>query len=680
MKGVETYSLNLRILESKLKFFNKYLKKLNVKVRWLSIQTLMTATAMAVLEEKGQRHEDDWKERLCDLLHFWMTFFEDLLDDESPSGSLSRKAVQALLELRVCCGSFEKLMQNNAIPGLQSREVIAKLVNLQGFEEERAWFLNAMVSSGCPYQTVLFVWQNATENVKCDSSMDVSEVSNIYVQVISSSIETCSFLCKSVPSDGCCLHLESALKAVASLSKTIESDDEIMQQGLVSLHEVRLCVWNTICHFAENLDVPFFLRVWLLKLREAIISGHKQAAAPDSFESYLKNFTVSWVGWDTTGLAGEMAPPLQHTIMALKSTDLISAVWHDLTIKADELVSVEAATSLFHRLSANVEDAQNADLLIKLLEEWGDIFGWERNASEENTTEHFISEEEKEHMDAGWGHADGWDDVWDESEEVTAGSEVVKRDSESVNALHTCWKTALAKLISFGEMDVLLHSLDSAYLRNGRTVLTKEESLELISLLAQENPVSAFKVSLLLPYKEAQDRALECLDNKMRVTRNSQQEMEEMVATVDDCVLILILASGRFSAWIDDLKFSASFRSMCAALASVVQTSQFSSAFTRDIVLPYFIASLTPTSQYTAACALVLQYIRVHPAFITWNGAHVALDKFLKAKASMPYDDLDNFSFPQKSLSCISNSVHYLQSQLRETLASALQFLSNISS
>lgn len=690
----ENLKLNMHVLQRNYEIFKKYLKYLNVKDKWVAVQTLMSVTATTVLENKGDHDKDDWEITFCSLLNFWVAVFEDALEDadkDPGDGAVSRQEIEALLELRNCCKSFERLVQKNAVQGLQAQEVIAKVASPSRYGEVRERFLKAMVSSGCFYQTVVFVWQSAIEELKeggvYDSAIRLSEISNIYVQVVSSSIETCSVSCRAMCPDECSLQLETAIKAVSSLSSNLETADESLQQGQHLLQEVRLGVWETLRDFAENLTVPPPLRVCLLKLREAIISGQKQAAASNSFDDCMKKYSVTWIGWDITSLAGEKTSSFQHTIVALKSAELISAVWQDVDVKAEDLVSVEAATSVFNALAAKVELAQHAALLTRVLEGWADIFGWETNASED-TIENMTSEEENVNMHAEWSQADGWDDVWEESEEPMENSASIKRDCGIVHSLHVCWKIAFEKLAFYGELDKILHDLDKAQSGQGRTLLTKEESVELVSRFAQESPISAFKVSLLLPYKDAQNLALERFDNKIRATILQQKESEMGVSkdgsrmtakeatSIDDCLFTLLLASGRLSTWADDPKFSASFCSLCAAIISSVQTATPSSAFTLNVVLPFFVASLTPTSQFAVASALVLQFMRVHPALITWNAAYVALDKFLNAKASLLHDELDISPVSLGSLSCISNTVHQLQSQLKDTLDSALRFLS----
>ncbi|MCO5576948.1 hypothetical protein L7F22_030769 [Adiantum nelumboides] len=676
-ESVRSHRLNLRVLERNYKIFEKYLKHSNTFERWVFIQTLMTETANAVLEETGECCDDESTKKLCSLMDFWVIVLNSFSDENNSNGQVKRA-----LELRVCCENFEKLMLNNTLSGYESREVIAKVVANPSYEEERLRFISAMVVSGCAFQTVVMVWRHALENMteevlKYDFS---TEISSIYVEVVSVSINKCSFSSQSMSFDEC-YHLYPMLKAVASLSKDLEcTDGNLQEQGIVSLYNVRLCVWETICNFAENLDVPSPLRVSLLKLCEAIISGHQQKGALHGFDEHLRNFGITWVGWDMTGLTGEKTPPLQHTITALKSTELLSTAWQDFIFKAEDLDSVEAATSVFTELTTKVVHVQHACLLIRLLEGWGDMFGWEGNADEKETP----LKEKTERADAGWGDGDGWDNVWDESEEVTESGDLEERDPGAVNALHICWKTALTKLAFFRETDLLLQALDRIHLRNGKTVLTQEESAELVLLLAKEDPASALKVSLLLPYDDCQDQALESFDSKIKATSSPgyasvsgrDDNERKQVVTVDECLLVLVLAAGRFSAWVEEGKFAFLFCIFSSWFSSMIQTGHFSSGFMQDTVFPYFLASLTPTSKYRVALALALQPMRVHPALITWNSAYVSLLKFLEVKASVPFEESNTSPLGLKSLSCISNSVHFLQSQLHIRLNLALQFLS----
>ncbi|KAI5070390.1 hypothetical protein GOP47_0014733 [Adiantum capillus-veneris] len=679
----QSHRLNMLVLESNYKIFEKYMKHLDAIERWVFIQTLMTETAKVILEETGECCEDECRTKLCSLVDFWVIVLNSF-NEESSSNDLSRKAKRAS-ELRVCCESFGKLVLNNTLSGSLCREVIAQVVEAPSSEEERIRFLSAMVASGCAFQTVVVVWQHASESMRDDvfGHDFTTEISSIYVQIVSVTIHRCSVSSQSVSFDECFHQLDAMLKAVASLSKDHGFNDDGL---LVPLREVRLCVWKTICDSAENLDIPSPLRVSLHKLREAIVSGHQRKGAFHGFDGHLRNFSIMWVGWDMMGLTGERTPPLQHTITALKSTELLSTAWQDLVFNAEDLDSVEAATAVFNELTMKVVHVQHACLLIRLLEGWGDIFGWEGNADEKETT----IKEKAELVNAGWGDADGWDNVWDDSEEVIESGELEERVTRAVNALHACWKTALAKLASFREKELLLQALDRVHLRNGRTVLTREECLELVTFLAEEDPASALKVSLLLPYDDCQDLALESFDSKIRSTLSHKDDdgvsgrddnERKQVLAVDECLLVLVLGAGRFSAWAEERKFAVLFCILSGLFSSMIQKGQFSSPFIRDTVFPYFLASLTPTSKYRVALALALQPMRMHPAFITWNSAYVSLRKFLEVKASMPFqiEESNTSSLTLENLSCISNSVHYLQSQLHKRLNSALQFLSNTS-
>ncbi|KAH7288226.1 hypothetical protein KP509_31G017900 [Ceratopteris richardii] len=672
--------LNLFVLETNFKLFERYLKQLDSMERWLAMQKFMDATAKVVLKQMGESFDDSrCRERLCSLLHFWIIVLDSLVNEE-PKGAVSVKATRAGLELKACCEGFQKIISSNLVSGSLSLEVIARFIDSPSHEGERLRFLHAMISSGCSFRAVLSVWQHLLKKLENHTAGidDPIDISALYVQVVSSSINTCSVFGQSLSSfDECVSHFEPVLKAVVSLSNGFECNDENLQEsGITSIHEVRLNVWKTICGFAENLSIPSSLRVWLLKLRELIASGHQQKGLLHGFDFHLRNFDVTWIGWDALVLKGQGTPPLKHTIIALKSTELLSTAWKDCIIDANDLFSLETAISALNKLTLRVTNARDAYLLVRMLEEWGDIFGWENSEGENLEVKPLV--EENAHINNGWDDGDGWDNIWDESEGVTESGNVVESDLRLVNALHTCWKSALVKLASFKEVDLIVQSLDRAHLRNGRTILTREENHELVSLILEEDPISALKVSLLLPYEDCQDLALTCLGSKIKSTMSCKEDNgSRQIVPIDDCLLVLVLASRRFSTWADDEKFTPIFSRLTHLLSSMIQRGQFSSNFVRYTVLPFFVASLISTSKYKIAAALALQSMRVHPAFMTWNGAYLSVRKFLEFSAFPPSETSDLAVADLKPFSCISSSVQYLQTQLQKTLNTAVQYLSS---
>lgn len=777
--GVGHMKLNTLVLEEKYNSLKKYLKCLTINDQLAALQVLMHATSRAILEnEKGNGFTGEQRvtsvSSLCWLLDFWVTGVEATLacTDKEVKDMASTQTMESLLDLKICCRRFEMLLHRRKVPGMQAQKVIAKVATPSTFEDQKALFLKAMISSGCSFQAVVEVWQGVCGEVegsidsegrcvdrfgsKSDELMksqlsveavdatanephsDLRQGSDftqhtsnlgileIYLQVINSSIDLCCDCYNATCLEDNFSKLEAAINAVASLYNIGGTDEEIQQEWYPAwklLHDVRLGVWKTLCEFAENLDSPPFLRLCMLKLLEAIIGGQELADTVANFGTYLEKYTLSWVGWNVIEFSDDKVfpfPKIKNTVMALKSTELISAVWSDFEVKEENLVSVEAAKAFFFSLVDKVELPEHASILRRLLEEWVGIFGYEENMATEGSFETTTREDSTE-KDNLWGHEDDWDDAWEETEPTAEKSESIVREAGvAVHVLHACWKIVIQKLAFYGRIEEILTLLDQVSLKNEKVLLTKEETIELVSSFAQESPQSAFKLSLLLPYVEAQNLALEFFDKQVRMLKSANlrqnkkpevagQELaseakisshSEAVMVVDYCLFTLVLASGHFLTIADDPKFSYTFSLFCAAMASSVQNAALLStrasvnqtfkeeSFLEEVIFPFFVASLTHTGRHAVASALVLQLMQVHPALITWNSAYAALKNFLFVKSSiLAYGTLstssnilstssNNLKVGEGCLSCIFNTAHHLQSLLGDTLNSASRFLS----
>ena len=239
--------LNMNALVDSYQILKKYIRYLGWKDKWIAMETLFCVATRSFL-----KHEEGYHvESLCSLLNFWVVVFTDSLQgvEKYPEDDISREVTESLSDMRSCCQTFVKLIEKNTINMSQAQAVVDKLPNLVKCGGIREKFLMAMVSSGCAFDSVILVQHNAIQDLKsmivnC-SITKTSDIPNIYIQVISSSIIACDAKCF----DEYQLQLEPVIKAVSSLGTNSEMDDGNLNYPL---KEVRTSVWKSLTNHAEN--------------------------------------------------------------------------------------------------------------------------------------------------------------------------------------------------------------------------------------------------------------------------------------------------------------------------------------------------------------------------------------------------------------------------------------------
>ena len=108
--------------------------------------------------------------------------------------------------------------------------------------------------------------------------------------------------------------------------------------------------------FAKDMQLPNQVRVYALELLQCILGrGYTQDFGIHD------NSLLPWDGWDAfhyldldnhstenkSNIHG-----FKTTLVAMKSTELISSLWQDVEVNGEDLVTVDSTVSLYHALAA----------------------------------------------------------------------------------------------------------------------------------------------------------------------------------------------------------------------------------------------------------------------------------------------------------------------------------------
>ncbi|KAL3677465.1 hypothetical protein R1sor_027413 [Riccia sorocarpa] len=464
----------------------------------------------------------------------------------------------------------------------------------------------------------------------------------------------------------------------------VEEDTALAER----LNTVRCAVWMKLCEFAEDLDTPLPTRIFVLELLEAIKLG-KVPRKGDFWRSFQLDdgeaVIISWGHWEAEvgnaarGLTKEEARGPEersqpvNALLALRSTHIISSLWPSEKVTSAELSTPEAASSFFSRLLETTSSSEHAVALRALLMEWEVAFGFDHTTGGEKK-----KESSSPTSDAGENWGEGWEDFGE--------------SNWLVHTLHSCWKSTLLKLVERGRLAEALETLDSALLHPTKVLLSQEDADDLVAVVGSSSPTAALQLSLLLPYNSAQEHALQSLEQVLSKGEG---------LTIKQDVIALVLSSGLLPTIANDETLPRVYSALCRSLGhlalqvqelqvSVKKLSMADCIVSSDnvplsvVAFPFFIGELVKARQYAQAGALVLQFMRVHPALTTWNAAYGALQRYLNTEAHgasveaiLKRGKLGESRIQRGCvvLSYLKNTTDSLVCRLEETLRSALKTL-----
>lgn len=614
-----------------------------------------------------------WKDSLVVLLNFWVRLTEDMQEFVSHKGSEESFCPSCLT---MCLKVFVNLvMEGKVSPGEGWCTVFTYInIGLTGnLHVEIFNFCRSMILSGCRFKAIADVFAEVISQFPpCSASISntrsqlnrIMDLSHLYVGIL----ETILLDSASGSLEHKNLHI-----FLSSLSK-VEGD-------LEELKKVRRAVWESMAKFSDNLQLPSHVRVYTLELMQFIAGTGRTLSM---FSTELQVSVLPWDGWDDMGFKSsnsdtpfnseapkDTSNRFTNTLVALKSSQLVSAISSGMEITPEDLLTVGSAVSCFSKVSGAAVSESHVDVLVAILGEWEGLFVDERERDVANLAES---------VDAGndWGN-DDWDEGWESFQEESDEKETKQLDTLLVHPLHACWLEICKRLISFSRFGDMLKLIDQSIAKRNGVLLDEDDARSLSETLVDANCFIALKIVLLLPYEGIQMEYLDSVEGKLK-----QGGIPDAVGG-DHEFLLLILSSGLLSTIINKPSYGTVFSYLCYMVGNMsrqCQVAQLSSLkdlktnekdlsyFFSRILFPGFVSELVKGDQQILAGFLVVKFMHTNASFSLINVAEASLRWYLEKQLEALPANTSNL----KEMSLV-NTVVGLRSKLENLILSALQLL-----
>ncbi|CAI9086949.1 OLC1v1020891C1 [Oldenlandia corymbosa var. corymbosa] len=608
-----------------------------------------------------------WLECLIKLLNVWLKLMRDMEELKSLQGldkSLCSECLMTSVEV------FLNLIVKGEVSQVEGWGTVIgfTISGLTGDPiAEVSEFCGAMILAGCQFSAVANVFTDAMCHLSPGTSSDVEDLSNLYLTVLGkilSDLERGS------------LDQEHLRCFFLSLHK--------YEGNLEDLTHVRLAVWSKLSKFSDDLQLPSHVRVYILELMQRITTTGKLVKG---LCDERKDNVPPWEGWENVQITSanhdemrgdddlaDRANRLSGTLVALRSSQQLSAISPVLGIAPEDLSSVESAVACFLKISEAVQSESHMDSLIAMLIEWEDLFPSERKDSD--------SPKVDDGGASSWSN-DEWDEGWEESfvEEEPSKKEGDNDLICSLHPLHSCWMDIFRKLARFSKYLGILKLIDK-YKGQSITLLDEDDTQNLIEMLLELDHFAALKTALLLPYEAQQVQCLEAVEQKLR-----QEQFSDEVGRNTE-LLFLLLASGIISTVIEKSSlYGTTFSYICYVIGSLsrlcqevkLSTLQRATTTTGDevtlvfnrLVFPCFVAELLKCRQHILAGFLVTKLMHTNASLSLVNVAGSCLESYLQKQLQLSEDN-DSISWEDLNL---PNSISILRGKMKSLIQSALSLL-----
>ena len=625
---------------------------------------------------EGLPDNSTWQDCLLMLLKFWIKLAEDMVETVSHETSREKHKFDPD-SLTRCLKVFMRLVMEESVSPSQGCNTVLGYVNyglVGGSAIEVFFFCRAMVFSGCRFRAIAEVFSDAAS--KCPPSstslFDTEgnfDLPRLYLNMLDPILQ--DLVAES--------HEQQNLHRLLSSLSNLEANFE-------DLTRVRHAVWERLAMFSDNLEIPSRVRVYALELMQ-FISGKNIK----SFSAELQSNLLPWEEWHELHFANkssETTPNLgvpdhvdtssrfTSTLVALKSSQLVSAISSSLEITPDDLLTVEAAVSCFSRLCDAAITDPHIDALLAVLAEWEGLFVIDTDL-----------EISPEAHDAGnnWSSED-WDEGWESfQDEEQSEKEKNKVSSLSVHPLHSCWMEIFKKLVSRSRFSNVLKLIDQSLAKSNGVILDEDEAERLIQIVLRMDCFVALKIILLLPYESMRLQCLDSVEEKLK-----QGGVSDAIGN-DHELLLLLLSSGIISNIINQSSYGTTFSYLCYLVGNFsrqYQEARFPKQLKRQVpkfpilllftrtLFPCFISELVKADQSILAGFFLAKFMHTNDAFSLINIANASLSRYLERELqALLGKDFD----PRKTGSCetLRNSVSSLKGKLQNSMESALSSLSS---
>ncbi|KAJ9546225.1 hypothetical protein OSB04_025932 [Centaurea solstitialis] len=625
--------------------------------------------------------DSKWTDDLIMLLNFWLRLIDDLQKFVS-SNDLEGKFSPACV--MICLQAFVELVKDEKISTSEGWASIFAYINFGLVGDVYTEILNfcrSMVFSGCRFKAIAYVYREAISHFSPDTTLSgeirqhyeyIMDLPHLYIRILETILRDLA--------SGSLDH--QYLYCVLSSLSELDGD-------LEDLKTVRSTVWDRLVRFSDDMEISSHVRVHMLELMQFITGLGTNST---SFSTKLQANVVPWEGWGNMGnvstSSDREAPRVAdgsnrftHTLIALKSSQLLSTISPNLEITPNDLSTVDSAVSCFLKLSDNAVSRSHIDALIAVLGEWERVF-----ATTSAVEEMKDAEQAPNTPGSDWGN-DDWDEGWENfQEEETIKKETTNVDNTpSVHALHECWEEIFKKLASLSEFKDMLKIIDQSGQKGNGILLNEDAARNLTQSLLEVDCFLALKIALLLPYANIRLDRLAAVEEKLK-----QGNIPSSVLN-DHELFASLLSSGLISTIITKPSFGNTFsylNYMVGSFSRDCQEAQFSrlkngngddkndnwSVF-KTVILPCYLSELVKANQVVLAGLVVTKIMHTTASLGLINVAEASLRKYLEKQLDILQADelkLEEMKFCES----IVNTVARLSSRSESLIKSALGLLS----
>ncbi|KAG9133977.1 hypothetical protein Leryth_004679 [Lithospermum erythrorhizon] len=627
---------------------------------------------------RGLSHDAIWHDCLVALLDFWVKLMSDILEFEM-DGSLDDKFSSKCPI--TCVKSFLSLVISGKISTGQGWATVFGYINngLMGdLDVEVFNFCRAMILSGCQFDSVATVFSEAVPSgsgiSEFNQNNDIQGLCHLYLRILESILQE---------SSGGSIRTETLHNFMSSLRK-LEGD-------LENLRNVRLAVWEKLAEFSENLQIPSHTRVQVLELMQYIADSDRQRKG---MFPVAHSDVTPWEGWEDLqytnasqknstkdGLedaAADGTNRFTNTLIALKSSQLVSTISRSLEITPEDLSSVESAVSCFHEVSEVALSESHIGSLRAMLKEWENLF----TSRETETGSNNLAD-----VESNWNNDDWDNEGWEDFQEEPVEKETTEDSALSVHPLHACWALFFRKVIIMSQFEGLINLVDKSKAQTSQTLLDEDDVSSLSQTLLELDCFLAVKFALLFPYEAVQLQCLDACENKLK-----REGMSDKIGE-DRQLFPLVLSSGIVSAIITRPSYNTTFSCLCYLVGNFSRQCQetllsshkhgisedgesgaknFVYLFTR-VLFPCFLAELVKADQQILAAFLLTKYMHTNASLSLISVADVSLRKYLERQVEMVQND--EIMLDETNCGSILNTLSGLRLRLGSLLRSSLSLL-----
>ncbi|XXG59701.1 hypothetical protein AAC387_Pa04g1737 [Persea americana] len=587
--------------------------------------------------------EKDWNDCLELLLKLWIRLTDEIQEIVSQENSEEKHIKSRYLSK--CFKVFRRLVIENEVSTRQGWGTVsdyAKHRPVGDYTSQAFSFCKAMVFSGCGFK--------ATAEIFTEAAVATLSRSEAYITGERDSIQNLTNFYLNM-ADLVLLELGSDSADRRNLHNLLSSLSKL-EGDLEELRRVRYAVCGRLGEFSDNMQVPSHIRVYSLEVMQ-LIAGRNLRSLPDELISEVQQ----WEGWDelhcTTnsktsdvGLPKQLDGPKKFTniLVALKSSQLVSAISPRIEITPEDLSTLDLAVSCFFRLCEASCSESHLDILQAVLEEWEGLFSGGRDEQES-------CESQSPNNENTWSN-DGWDDEgWESFQEEPTESEGKKDESVSIHPLHVCWMEIIKKLVELSQLSKVMKLIDHSLSKPKCILLAEDEAQSLSELLIGIDCFMALKIMLLLPYEALWFQCFSALDVNLKESISGTMHGEFELLTI-------AISSGVLSTIATECKHCETFSYFCnlvgrlSRLCQEAQLSMFKHGgrdakevdgngyflFSR-VLFPCFVSELVKARHFLLAGFLVSQFMHSNTSLSLINVAEASLRKYLEGHTHTQWND-----------------------------------------